>query len=164
MVETQQRPSIEEAAPVPVLQAEDEPSWMDPIIEFIRDDKLPEDKREARKIVRYAARYTLINGILYRRSTSMPYLRCLRPSQALQVLREIHEGCCGNHSGWRVLVSKTIRAGYYWPTLRADAKSYVERCDACQRYANIHHQPPARQLMNHGRSHSGGFICWDNSR
>lgn len=49
----------------------------------------------------------------------------------------------GNHSGWRVLVSKTIRAGYYWPTLRADAKSYVERCDACQRYANIHHQPPA---------------------
>ncbi|XP_074363140.1 uncharacterized protein LOC141703552 [Apium graveolens] len=57
------------------------------------------------------------------------------------VLRDVHEGECGNHTSGRNLSLKILRLGYYWTTLRQDALDYVKRCDACQRHAPIIHQP-----------------------
>ena len=57
------------------------------------------------------------------------------------MLKEVHEGACGNHSKARALVQKVIRASYYWPTIQADAKAYVKVCDQCQRFSNIPKQP-----------------------
>ena len=56
-------------------------------------------------------------------------------------MREVHEGICGNHSGSRLLVHKLVRAGYYWPTMQADAEAYVRACDKCQRFSNIIRKP-----------------------
>ena len=53
------------------------------------------------------------------------------------VMREVHEGICGNHSGARSLVHKLIRAKYYWPTILKDAQAYVKTCDKCQRFSNF---------------------------
>ena len=39
------------------------------------------------------------------------------PKEADYVMREVHEGICGNHLGSRLLVHKLIRAGYYWLTM-----------------------------------------------
>ena len=36
---------------------------------------------------------------------------------------------CGNHLRARALVHKVVRAGYYWPTIQANAKAYVKVCD-----------------------------------
>ena len=33
------------------------PSWMDPIIDFLADDRIPDDEKEANKVHRVAARY-----------------------------------------------------------------------------------------------------------
>jgi len=60
------------------------------------------------------------------------------------VLREVHEGACGNHSRVRALVHKVIRVGYYWPTIQVDAKAYVKVCNQCQRFSNV-----PRQLFIH---------------
>nr|KYP40102.1 Retrovirus-related Pol polyprotein from transposon 17.6 [Cajanus cajan] len=38
--------------------------------------------------------------------------------------------------------ARVIRAGYYWPTMRSDCKSYVQRCKACQEFGNLHRLPP----------------------
>ena len=57
------------------------------------------------------------------------------------MLREVHEGAYGNHSGARSLIHKVIRAGYYWPTVQANAKAYVKVCDQCQWFSNIPRQP-----------------------
>ncbi len=57
-------------------------------------------------------------------------------------MREVHKGICGNHSGARSLVSKLVRAGYYWPTMQKDALSYTRTCDRCQRFGNLIHSPP----------------------
>ena len=105
---------------------------MTPIISYLKDGKLLEGKDEARKLRVKAARYVLINEVLYKRGFSQPYLRCLTPDEANYVLREIHEGACGNHSGAGSLIHKVVRAGYYWPTVQADAKAYVKVCDQCQ--------------------------------
>ena len=36
-------------------------SWMDPIIDYIKDGSLPFDKKEARSIIYKAANYTIID-------------------------------------------------------------------------------------------------------
>ena len=57
------------------------------------------------------------------------------------MLREVHEGACGNHLGARSLIHKVVCTGYYRPTVQADAKAYVKVCDQCQRFSNIPRQP-----------------------
>ena len=124
-----------------VQQIEDRENWMTPIVSYLKDGKLSEGKDEARKLKVRAARYVLIDEVLYKRGFSQPYLRCLTSDEANYVLREIHEGACGNHSGARSLIHKVVRAGYYWPTIQADANAYVKVCDQCQRFSNIPRQP-----------------------
>jgi len=48
----------------------------------------------------------------------MPYLKCLTPDEVTYILREIHEGVCGNHSRPQSQVGKMIRAGYFWLTMQ----------------------------------------------
>ena len=98
----------------------------------MKDGQLLEEKDDARKLRVRSARYILMDEVLYKRGFSQPYLRCLALDEANYVLREVHEGACGNHSGARSLVHKVIRAGYYWPNMQVDAKVYVKVYDQCQ--------------------------------
>ncbi|XP_030936622.1 uncharacterized protein LOC115961854 [Quercus lobata] len=105
--EVQYMPSID----VPeVQQVDNRENWMTPIISYLKDRRLPEEKDEAKKVRVRSARYVLMNEVLYKRGFSQPYLRCLAPDEANYVLREVHEGACGNHSGARSLVHKVVRA------------------------------------------------------
>ena len=80
------------------------PSWMDPIIDFLADDRIPDDEKKANKIRRVAARYWLFRyQKLYRRSFGGPYLLCLHPEKVGQLLAELHEEVCGSHVGGRSL-------------------------------------------------------------
>uniref|UniRef100_A0A2N9FQA7 Uncharacterized protein n=1 Tax=Fagus sylvatica TaxID=28930 RepID=A0A2N9FQA7_FAGSY len=81
-------------------------SWMTPIISYLQEGTLPDNRHEARR------------------------------------LKEIHEGVCGDHSGARALQRKIVRAGYYWPSMKADTYQFVQHCDKCQRFANLLHSPP----------------------
>ena len=114
-----------------MLQIEGEENWMTPIVSYLKDGRLLEEKDEARKLRVKSARYILMDEVLYKRGFSQPFLRCLAPDEANYMLREVHEGACGNHSGAKSLVHKVIRSGYYWPTIQVDAKAYVKVCDQC---------------------------------
>uniref|UniRef100_A0A2N9FLD8 Uncharacterized protein n=1 Tax=Fagus sylvatica TaxID=28930 RepID=A0A2N9FLD8_FAGSY len=107
-----------------------------------REGTLPADRTEAHKLRIRASHFRLLGGILYKMGFSRPHLRCLSPEEANYVIREVHEGICGNHSGARSLAHKLTRAGYYWPSLLHDATQYVKTCDKCQRFANIPRVPP----------------------
>ena len=96
-----------------VQQIEGEGNWMISIVVYLKKGRLLEDKDEARKLRIKAAKYVLIDEVLYKRGFSQPYLRCLAPNKSNYVLREVHEGACGNHSGARALVHKVVHAGYY---------------------------------------------------
>ena len=111
------------------------------IVIYLKDRRLPENKDEAKKLRIRDAKYILINEVLYKRGFFQPYLRCLAPNELNYVLREVHEGAYGNHSGARALVHKVIRAGYYWPIIQANIKAYIKVCDQCQRFSNISRQP-----------------------
>ncbi|GFY91128.1 hypothetical protein Acr_07g0013240 [Actinidia rufa] len=102
---------------------------------------LPKDKLQARRLQYRSARFCIFKGRLYKRSFSGPLLKCLRSEEAEYVLKEIHEGICGNHSEARSLARKTVRQGYFWPTIERDAATYIRRCNKCQRFAPISHLP-----------------------
>ena len=72
---------------------------MDPIIQFLRKDVLPEDKSEAEKIHRKAPRFWLSEDQkLYKRPFSRPYLLCIHPEVSELLLEELHEGIYGSHT------------------------------------------------------------------
>ncbi|XP_077226417.1 uncharacterized protein LOC143859650 [Tasmannia lanceolata] len=85
-----QKSSIENKA-TEVMQVEHESCWMDEIIDYLRSGKLPEAKKEARKVTQRAARFSLDGENLFKRSYTLPYLKCLRPSDAAYALQETHE-------------------------------------------------------------------------
>ena len=126
----------------PVLCNNLEPSWMDPILVFLKSGKLPEDRKEANKIRHKSARFWISpSGKLYRRSYLGPYLLCVHPNLVENVLYEIHDGICGCHVGGRSLAHRALTHGYWWPRMQQDAQQYVQRCDKCQRFAPLIHQP-----------------------
>ena len=104
---------------------------MTPILSFLQDRRLPQNVKEVRKVRNMAVRFTILNGTLYKRGFSMPYLRCVDEEEAKYILEEIHKGVCGYHAGPRSLVSKVIRTGYSWPTMQVEARELVKKCDKC---------------------------------
>ncbi|GJW78099.1 reverse transcriptase domain-containing protein [Tanacetum coccineum] len=143
LVEELKEKSINEKEILDVVEEEGN-TWMTPICEYLAKEILPEDKKKARAVRRKAARYTMINGTLYKKSFLGPWLRCVGPLQANYVLREIHEGSCSMHSGPRSVVAKVIRTGYYWPTMHMDARNLIRECNDCQ----IHRPVPRNPQQN----------------
>ena len=89
------------------------PNWMDPIWDYINDGTLPDDPKEAAKIRVRSSRFTNHKGSLYKRGFFTPFLKCIAGEDTEYVLREVHEGICGNHIGARALAGKVLRQGYY---------------------------------------------------
>ena len=88
-------------------------SWMDPIIDYLRNSKELEDKSQVRKLRIKAARYTLLDEVLYKKSFFGPLLRCVTKEESKAILNSIHSGVRGNHSGGRSLAHKALTAGYF---------------------------------------------------
>ena len=133
-------PSID-LCDVEVAPLGSEPSWMDPIWDYIADRQLPDDLKEAAKIRTRSARFTNHKGSLYKRGFFPPILKCIAGKDTEYVLREVHEGVCGNHIGAWELAGKVLRQGYYWPTILRDAIDIVRRCKIFQEHARISRLP-----------------------
>ena len=52
-------------------------SWMNLIIQYINTEELPNERDKAHKIQVQSARFSLVNGQLFKRSLDGPYLKCL---------------------------------------------------------------------------------------
>lgn len=60
-----------------------------------------------------AARFTMISGVLQRRSFGGPYLKCVAPYETQLSLTKLHEGDFVNHSGHRSLANQIMMSGFY---------------------------------------------------
>ncbi|XP_074327188.1 uncharacterized protein LOC141665105 [Apium graveolens] len=72
-LDIQRQPSVPEHE-VGSLSDDLDPTWMTPILAYIKEGSLPDEKNEARRIRYKAARYVIYDGILYRRGFSVPLL------------------------------------------------------------------------------------------
>ncbi|KAL0445720.1 UNVERIFIED_CONTAM: hypothetical protein Slati_1699900, partial [Sesamum latifolium] len=102
----------------PITTGED---WRTPIIKWIEEGLLPENRWEAARLKTRATHFIIQEHILYKKSYTHPLLRCLSTEEGIHILQEIHSGCCGAHVGTRILANKALRAGYFWPTMKQDA-------------------------------------------
>ncbi|KAK9050039.1 hypothetical protein SSX86_030992 [Deinandra increscens subsp. villosa] len=114
-----------------------EGSWMWPIIKYLTKGELPDDKEQARQVRVNSLQYQMQDDILYRRSFLGPLLRCLLPSEAEWVVREVHEGICGIHAGAKMVVAKIMSLGYYWPGMYRNTFEELQKCQACQIHAPV---------------------------
>ena len=120
---------------------------MAPIISYLTDGHLPSDPDKAREIKKRATRFTLLNDGLYKRGFFLPYLKCVKEDEARYILEEVHEGIYRDHARPRSLISKITRTGYFWLTMRKEAKDFVKRCDKCQNYGKIHRTPREKMTI-----------------
>ncbi|MCH89539.1 gag-pol polyprotein [Trifolium medium] len=104
-------PSTETASEV--ITVEETADWRAPIMLFIKQDILPEDRDEAAKLRRTASKYNIVNDKLYKMGFSTPMLLFLGKDESKRLLAEIHDGECRSHIGARALAEKVLRAGFY---------------------------------------------------
>ena len=136
LVEVLERPSTEEEI-VNAIVVEEEENWMSPIVRCLKEGIWPTDQNEARALRMKISHYTLVDDVLFKKSYLGSMLRCVGPLQANYIIREVHEGACGMHSGPRSVVAKLMRQGYYWPTMHQDSREVIRKCDSCQIHAPI---------------------------
>jgi len=82
--------------------------WTTPIISYLKNGTLPEDRNASRRLKIQSSHFVMMGDVLYKRGFSCPYLRCLIPDEVDYVMREVHKGICRNHLGARSLVHKLI--------------------------------------------------------
>src|SRR6185295_8701440 len=82
---------------------------------------------EAVCIIRRSKGFVLVGDNLYKRSAFGILMKCVTLEEGKDILKEIHEGVCGNHAASRTLVSKAYRSCFFWPTTVSDAEDLVRR-------------------------------------
>ena len=68
------------------------PSWMTSIVCYLSSGEFPDNRAEAYKTQVQVARFSLVNGQLYKWSLDGPYLKCLTHQQGQYILAELHYG------------------------------------------------------------------------
>ena len=90
-----------------------EEDWRIQFIDFIRECKLPPHiearSAEAARIIRRSKGFLLVGDNLYKCSASGFLMKCVTLDEGNEILREIHEGVCGNHTTSRTLIIKAYR-------------------------------------------------------
>ncbi|XP_028064931.1 uncharacterized protein LOC114268034 [Camellia sinensis] len=148
MIELLPQPSIEEPEVSEVLCANLRPSWMDPVITFLKDKILLKEKKAANKMQAKSERFWLFpSRALYKKSFTGLYLKCAHPDKVEAFLYEVHEGICESHTEGMSLAYRAISQDYWWPCMQADAQKYVRKCEKCQKFAHQIHWP-ARELLS----------------
>ena len=112
--------ATEEGKQAQVCSLVERDTWMTPYRRYLADGILLAEPEEGKKIKRNAARYTLVDGMLFRHGFTHPILTSVSGDECTRIMAELHEGICGSHVGGRSLASKVIRAGFYWPTVKED--------------------------------------------
>ena len=92
--------------------------WFHKVKRYLEAQEYPEgasvnDKKFLRK---FAAKFFLTNGILYKHNHDSTLLRCIDKSEAERIMTDLHEGTFGTHSSGHTM-AKILRAGYYWSDL-----------------------------------------------
>ncbi|XP_050264287.1 uncharacterized protein LOC126708547 [Quercus robur] len=128
-MEVKKHPSIEE---VPTFIIQSANSWMTPIISFLQDGHLPQNTKEAKKIRKRAAKFTILNDALYKRGFSMPYLKCVVKEEARYILEEIHGGVCGDHAGLRSLINKWVEVKALTTITKTRIRSFLWKNIICR--------------------------------
>jgi ribonuclease HI len=109
--------------------------WRAPITLFLQGYYQPSDVNEAKHLKHRSRDFVLVGGQLYKKGISQPMLKCVTETKCIQILRKVHNGTCGSHSGPRALAAKVIRQGFYWPAIIYAMNRVTRSYEACQKFS-----------------------------
>lgn len=126
-----------------VCVADPDQSWITPILRYIKLGEEPSDPKRVTLTGKRASSYSVIEGRLFCQGFSMSLLKFIEGGETGYILTDIDDGICDQHLASRAQAKKVLRAGCYWPTMAEDAKKLLQKCNKCQRHADVHMASPA---------------------
>ncbi|XP_074374514.1 uncharacterized protein LOC141714917 [Apium graveolens] len=142
-LDIQRHPSVPEHE-VGSLSNDLGPTWMTPILAYIKEGSLPDEKNEARKIRYKAARYVVYDGILYRRGFNMPLLKCIDGDECNYILSEvtraflaITRGRYANYYNNPVASLTSLMSPWPFSIWRIDLIGELPKARRCVKYAVV---------------------------
>ncbi|GJZ88790.1 reverse transcriptase domain-containing protein [Tanacetum coccineum] len=138
LVEELKEKSLNTTEVLAVVEEEGD-TWMTPIFKYLSDGTLPTEGEKARAVKRKSWWFSIINGILYKKSFLGPWLRCVGPLQANYVLSEIHEGSCNMHLVAKALLIGEIISDNGKQFQDNPFKDWCEKLCICQHFASVKH-------------------------
>jgi ribonuclease HI len=73
--------------------------WRAPITLFLQGYYHSSDVNEAKRLKHRSRDFVLVGDQLYKKGISQLMLKCVTETEGIQILREVHSGTCGSHSG-----------------------------------------------------------------
>jgi hypothetical protein len=71
------------------------PLWAKPYLEYLMNKKLPKDEVQRRQIEHRMKAYTIIDGQLYKQSTSGVFIKCIPQVDGIEILRKSTKASVG---------------------------------------------------------------------
>ena len=92
-------------AAVPGLSSD----WREPFIKYLTTADVLADHIERECLTHRSKHYILVEGKLYHKNAKGELLqKCISVEEGETILKEIHDGTCGNHPASRTLVGKAF--------------------------------------------------------
>jgi hypothetical protein len=107
--------------------------WRKPLVDYLHNPSSSVD----RKVQRWALKFVLDDGELYRRTADDLLLKCLCLDQSRLAMAEVQEGICGTHQSAPKMKWLLRRACFYWPTMIVDCFKYYKGCEECQKHGDV---------------------------
>ncbi|GJT42375.1 reverse transcriptase domain-containing protein [Tanacetum coccineum] len=114
---------------VTTMVEEEGPTWMTPIIEYLKDGTLPDDRKEPSKLRIKARKYELLEGVLYRRSFLKPWLRTKKnqiSNSRYGLFHEVDRGKSRSNNDREL--GEEVRVGQHNMPLRSPRRNSFRQC------------------------------------
>lgn len=124
------RPEAARLAEIRNLQRED-PSLASMCV-YLERGLLPDDEKEAKKLVLEGHHYEVIQGVLYYEPPTIPRRLCVvvPEKSKTSLLNEAHATSLAGHFAFKKVYDR-IRRYYWWKVMRADVHRFCRACLVC---------------------------------
>lgn len=141
------RPQVDQDHHSKWRTAQQEDPWCGPLLAFLQEQWQPSNRTDAAALRRQAARFTVVDGILYYApdpadAPTTPRL-ALPHSLRSEVLQQLHDAPTAGHFGFDRTVAR-VSMRFHWPSLSADVQRYCASCVACQKRKSPRTLPAGR--------------------
>jgi len=82
-------------------------------MEYLRGNIELLNEKEEKRMFQRARGYIISEGELFKSGVTSPWLKCISTAEGIELLKEMHSGFCRSHIGFRQLVSKAFRQGFF---------------------------------------------------
>ena len=113
--------------------------WYAHIVNYLATCKIPIDwdYNERKRFFKLLPHYYWEEPELFVLGSDQIFRRCIPEEEQLEILKACHSSSYGGHYSSKIIESKVLQSGFYWPNLFRDAHDFYLKCLECQASINI---------------------------